>query len=115
MTGKYLGKTDLSGKQNYSHIKFKKRSHFLDLSIYIFIRFLLSILSIAFSFIEHKDFDKTILFAKSILVGVPVSLTFFLPFFFAKSFGLNFYFTYFLGLLFLFLAFLFHKFVMNYL
>jgi|TARA_B100000035_G_C20865359_1_gene493690 hypothetical protein len=76
---------------------------------------LLSILSIAFSFIEHKDFDKTILFAKSILVGVPVSLTFFLPFFFAKSFGLNFYFTYFLGILFLFLAFLFHKFVMNYL
>ena len=76
---------------------------------------LLSILSIAFSFIEHKDFDKTILFAKSILVGVPVSLTFFLPFFFAKSLGLNFYFTYFLGILFLFLAFLFHKFVMNYL
>ena len=46
MTGKYLGKTDLSGKQNYSHIKVKKRSHFLDLGIYIFIRFLLRILSI---------------------------------------------------------------------
>ena len=46
MTGKYLGKTDLSGKQNYSHITVKKRSHFLDLSIYIFIRFLLRILSI---------------------------------------------------------------------
>ena len=46
MTGKYLGKTDLSGKQNYSHITVKKRSHFLDLGIYIFIRFLLRILSI---------------------------------------------------------------------
>ena len=41
-----MGKTDLSGKQNYSHITGKKRSHFLDLSIYIFARFLLSILSI---------------------------------------------------------------------
>ncbi len=41
-----MGKTDLSGKQNYSHITGKKRSHFLDLSIYIFTRFLLSILSI---------------------------------------------------------------------
>ena len=46
MTGKYLGKTDLSGKQNYSHIIGKKRSHLSDLSIYIFTRFLLNILSI---------------------------------------------------------------------
>ena len=76
---------------------------------------LLSIISIALSFIEHRDFDKTILFAKSILVGVPVSLTFFIPFFFAKSFGLNFFLTYCLGLFFLFLAFLFHKLIMNYL
>ena len=36
----------MSGKQNYSHNTGKKRSHISDLSIYIFTRFLLSILSI---------------------------------------------------------------------
>ena len=41
-----MGKKDLSGKQNYSHTTGKKRSHISDLSIYIFTRFLLSILSI---------------------------------------------------------------------
>ena len=46
MTGKYLGKKDLSSKQNYSHITGKKRSHISDLSIYIFTRFFLTILSI---------------------------------------------------------------------
>ncbi|NCX69940.1 MAG: hypothetical protein EBW86_04935, partial [Rhodobacteraceae bacterium] len=42
-----MGKTDLSGKQNYSHITGKKRSHISDLSIYIFTRFVLSGVDIA--------------------------------------------------------------------
>ena len=75
---------------------------------------LLSILSIAFSYAEHKNLDKTILFAKSIVIGIPASLTFFLPFFFAKSLGLNFVTTYGLALFFLVIGFIAHKFIMNY-
>ena len=74
---------------------------------------LLSILSIAFSYAEHRNLDKTILFAKSIVIGIPASLTFFLPFFFAKSLGLNFVHTYCLGLFFLVLGFIAHKLIMN--
>ena len=74
---------------------------------------LLSILSIAFSYAEHKDLDKTILFAKSIVIGIPASLTFFLPFFFAKALGLNFATTYCIALFFLVLGFIAHKLIMN--
>ena len=74
---------------------------------------LLSILSIAFSYAEHKNLDKTILFAKSIVIGIPASLTFFLPFFFAKTLGLNFITTYCLALFFLILGFIAHKLIMN--
>ena len=75
---------------------------------------LLSILSIAFSYAEHKNLDKTILFAKSIVVGIPASLTFFLPFFFAKTLGLNFITTYVIALFFLVIGFITHRFIMNY-
>ena len=75
---------------------------------------LLSILSIAFSYAEHKNLDKSILFAKSIVIGIPASLTFFLPFFFAKALGLNFATTYGLALFFLVIGFIAHKFIMNY-
>ena len=74
---------------------------------------LLSILSIAFSYAEHKNLDKTILFAKSIVIGIPASLTFFLPFFFGKTLGLNFITTYCLALFFLILGFIAHKLIMN--
>ena len=73
-----------------------------------------SILSIAFSYAEHKNLDKTILFAKSIIVGIPASLTFFLPFFFAKTLGLNFLTTYCLALFFLIIGFIVHKLIMDY-
>ena len=74
---------------------------------------LMSLISIFFSYLEHKDMEKTILFSKNILVGVPASLAFFIPFFFAKYFGLNFFTTYFLGILFLICGFFTHKFIMN--
>ena len=51
---------------------------------------LVSLIAIAFSYYEHNDIEKTILFTKSILVAVPVSYLFFLPFFFAKSLNMNF-------------------------
>ena len=72
---------------------------------------LVSIISLAFSFLEHQDKDKTILFAKSIVIGIPASLLFFVPFFFSKMLNLNFWTTYMLGLVFLVLGFYIHKFI----
>ena len=75
---------------------------------------LISILSILFSYNEHRNFEKTIIFSKSILVGIPISLTFFLPFFLNKSLGLGFYQTYFLGIAFLVIGFFIHKFIASF-
>jgi hypothetical protein len=41
---------------------------------------LVSILALFFSYIEHKDPQASITFAKSILFGVPIPYFFFLPF-----------------------------------
>ena len=76
---------------------------------------LMSLISILFSYLEHRDMEKTIIFSKSILVGVPASLTFFIPFFFAKYLGLNFFTTYLVGIIFLICGFFSHKFIMNHL
>ena len=76
---------------------------------------LMSLISIFFSYLEHKDMEKTITFSKSILVGVQASLTFFIPFFFAKSLGLSFFTTYLIGIIFLVCGFFTHKFIMNHL
>ena len=74
---------------------------------------LMSIIAILFSYNEHKNLEKTIMFSKSIFVGIPISLSFFLPFFFAKSLGLGFYSTYSLGIIFLIIGFFMHKFITN--
>ena len=74
---------------------------------------LVSIISLFFSYLEHGDENKTILFAKSIFIGVPASLLFFIPFFFAKSLGLNFIITYTLGLIFLIIGFFIHRYIMQ--
>jgi len=51
---------------------------------------LASLLALMFSYAEHGDADKTIVFAKSILIGVPISYLFFMPIFFADRFGYGF-------------------------
>ena len=70
---------------------------------------LISIITLLFSYLEHKDKEKTFLFAKSILVGIPASLLFFVPFFFAKSFNIGFWATYSLGIGFLVIGYFIHK------
>ena len=72
---------------------------------------IVSIISLMFSYLEHKDELKTILFAKSIFIGVPASLLFFVPFFFAKTLELSFITTYLLGLAFLIFGFFIHRFL----
>ncbi len=76
---------------------------------------LVSLIAIAFSYYEHNDIEKTILFTKSILVAVPVSYLFFLPFFFAKSFNMNFLMIYGAGLGLIIIGFFIHKYIANFL
>ena len=45
-----------------------------ELSGFIIALPIASIIAIAFSYIEHKNPENTVIFAKSILVGVPVCL-----------------------------------------
>ena len=44
-----------------------------------------SLIAIVFSYYEHNDTEKTIMYAKSILIAVPLSYFFFLPFFLCKT------------------------------
>lgn len=58
---------------------------------------LASMLALLFSYTEFQDADKSAAFARSILVAVPLSLMFFLPFFFAEKFHLPFWAMYGIG------------------
>ena len=68
-----------------------------------------SLIAIIFSYYEHQDVEKTITFTKSILIAVPISYLFFLPFFFANSLNMNFWLIYFLGIFCLIVGYFFHK------
>ena len=82
-----------------------------ELSGFIIALPIASIIAIAFSYLEHKNTENTVIFAKSILVGVPVSYLFFLPFFFAKNFNMNFWLVYGLGLILLLIGYFVHKYI----
>lgn len=74
---------------------------------------LVSMLALMFSYAEYRDIQSTVTFAKSILIGVPVSYLFFLPFFFAERFQLGFWITYLAGLLLLLAGFFLHQAIMH--
>ena len=82
-----------------------------ELSGFIIALPIASIIAIAFSYLEHKNTENTGIFAKSILVGIPVSYLFFLPFFFAKNFNMNFWLIYGLGIILLLIGYFVHKYV----
>ena len=82
-----------------------------ELSGFIIALPIASIIAIAFSYLEHKNTENTVIFAKSILVGVPVSYLFFLPFFFAKNFNMNFWLVYGLGIILLIMGYFVHKYI----
>jgi hypothetical protein len=56
-----------------------------------------SLLALAFAQAEHGNHASSITFAKSILIGVPASWLFFLPFFFSHLLGDNFWLCYGVG------------------
>ena len=76
---------------------------------------IVSLIAIALSYYEHNDIEKTILFSKSILIAIPVSYLFFLPFFFSKSLNMNFFLMYGVGLGLLIIGFFIHKYITNFL
>ena len=82
-----------------------------ELSGFIIALPIASIIAIAFSYLEHKNSENTVIFAKSILVGIPVSYLFFLPFFFAKNFNMNFWLIYGLGIILLLIGYFVHKYI----
>ena len=85
-----------------------------ELSGFIIALPIASMIAIAFSYLEHKNSENSVIFAKSILVGVPISYLFFVPFFFVKSFNLNFWIIYGLGLILLIIGYFLHKYITNF-
>lgn len=75
---------------------------------------LVSILAILFSYLEHRDAESSITFAKSIMLGVPASYFFFMPFFFAERMQLGFWQSYISGLVLLIVAFFVHRTIMHF-
>ncbi len=59
---------------------------------------LTTLLALAFSHIEWGDTKQSVEYAKSVLVAVPVSLLFFVPFLLAQRFNLSFWTCYFTGI-----------------
>ena len=74
-----------------------------------------SLIAIAYTYYEHDNATNTILYAKSILIAVPVSYLFFIPFFFAKQLSNNFWLIYGSGILLLVVGYFIHKFIVNFL
>lgn len=72
---------------------------------------LVSILSIALSYMEYQDMDKINQFAVSILISVPLSLFFFIPFVLNKWIKMNFSLTFTLGIGCLAMAYFLHHFI----
>lgn len=76
---------------------------------------LVSIMAIAFSYIQYHDAATTAQYARSIIFAVPISWLFFLPFFFIEKWDLNFWISYAVGLSLLVAGYFLHQYIMKYL
>jgi uncharacterized membrane protein (GlpM family) len=86
-----------------------------DLAGFIMAFPIASIIALGFSYIEYRDSAQSIAFAKSILVGIPISCLFFIPFFFADKFQLNFVSCFISGLVLLAVGFFLHQGILSFL
>lgn len=82
-----------------------------ELAGYIISLPIASLLALVFSYLEHKDAAASITFAKSILIGIPISWLFFVPFFFADKLDSNFWFCYGIGVILLVVGFFIHRYL----
>lgn len=76
---------------------------------------LVSILALAFSYSDHRDLGVSAQYARSILLAVPVSWLFFLPFFVAERWHLSFWQAWGLGLVLLAAGYFLHQAVLRWL
>lgn len=72
---------------------------------------LVSMISILLSYLEYKDMTKANQFAMSIVVAVPLSLSFFIPFILNRWLKLSFWPTYLMAIGFLALAYFLHSWI----
>ena len=72
---------------------------------------LTTIIALFFSYLSHGNKEKSIIFAKSIFIGLPTSLVFFIPFFFGKSLNLSFWEMFIIGLFLLIIGYFLHKYI----
>ena len=72
-----------------------------------------SLIALAFSYIEHKNPQATIVFAKSIFIALPVTLLFFIPFLFYEKLHISFWQAYAIGLGMLVIGYFLHKTILN--
>ena len=80
-----------------------------DLAGFIVALPIATLIALAFSYAEYQNAQITIAFAKSIFVGVPVSLLFFIPFLLAEELNFSFWHSYSAGLGLLVIGFFLHK------
>ena len=73
-----------------------------------------SILTILFSYLQYRDIAKINELSLSILVSVPLSLMFFIPFALNRWLKMNFVVSFGFGLFLLFIAFLIHRSIFKY-
>ena len=70
---------------------------------------LVSIMAIAFSYGQHHDLAATSQYARSIIIAVPVSWLFFLPFFFTEKLNYGFWTAWVIGLALLVVGYFIHQ------
>ena len=74
---------------------------------------LVSIMAIAFAYTQHQDVSVTSQYAKSIILAVPVSWLFFVPFFFTEKFDLGFWPSWVMGLALLVVGYFLHQWILK--
>lgn len=74
---------------------------------------LVSIFAIAFAYMEHQNISIISQYAKSIIVAVPISWLFFVPFFFTEKFNFGFWLSWVLGLALLVFGYFLHQWILK--
>ena len=86
-----------------------------DLAGFIVALPITSVIVLVFSYSEYHNPQATMAFAKSIFVGIPISLLFFVPFLLAEKLNISFWGCYFGGIVLLVIGFFLHKAILAFL
>ena len=74
---------------------------------------LTSLIALAFTQFEWANSEQSIAYAKSILIAIPISTLFFIPFLLANKFSLSFWACYLIGVVLLAIGYLIHSYILN--